>query len=371
MLKIVQIIPALHQGGAERTVVEITRAIVDAGGQALTITRGGDLEHEVLKAGGQIAHVPVHSKNPLIMWQNSARIARLADAFGAHILHARSRAPAWSTRSACIRLGLPFVTTYHGAYSARSSFKRRYNAIMSSGDMVIANSNFIARHIMSEHSIDAQHITVIARGVDPVFFDVPEDKETPATEGPLILLPARFTRLKGHKVALDALALLHQHSPMARLVFAGSAHDRNTYLHEIKHYIAQRGLNRFVDFAGHVRAMEKFYAKADIVLNASTSPESFGRTIVEAQASARLAVAPAHGGTLETLSNDKTGFHFVPGDATDLARVLHKALCLDPAKSRKIRMAAREHVRSHYSREVMCAKTLGVYRDLVKLKASQ
>jgi glycosyltransferase involved in cell wall biosynthesis len=364
-LNIVQIIPALDAGGAERTVVEITAAIVNAGGQALTITTGGRMEKEVIAAGGQIAYLPVASKNPVVMGRNIARIAHLAKGFKADIIHARSRAPAWSAKAACKRSGLPFVTTYHGTYTAQNALKRRYNAIMAKGDRVIANSHFIARHIMQEHGLEADRITVIARGVDPAFFDVPPTLLKPNPH-PVIVLPARLTSLKGHGLALQALSLLHKSYGPAALVFAGETDGHGGMVESLRQHISALKLDGKVRFVGHITDMPALYASADVVLSASIRPESFGRTMVEAQASARLTIAPAHGGALETIKDGETGFHFKPGDAADLARVMIKVIMLDTNKHRKICLAARKHAHAHYSRQTMCAKTLELYRDLLQ-----
>ncbi len=363
-LKIVQIIPALDAGGAERTVVEITRAIVDAGGQALCITAGGRLEDEVIAAGGQIAHLPVHSKNPYVLRRNVGQIARIAQNFGASLLHARSRAPAWSTRAACRRLNIPFVTTYHGTYQARSAPKRYYNSIMAKGDAVIANSHFIARHITDQHGLAQDQITVIPRGVGPDFFKVPE-APTPPNTNPTILLPGRLTRWKGQQMAIEALALLHRRGCMATLLLAGDAQGRHAYVEALHAQIAAAGLDKSVRFCGHVDNMSAQYAAVDIVLSASIEPEAFGRVAVEGQASARITVAAAHGGALETLVDGQTGFHFAPGDAADLARVLYQTSTLSTQTHQQICQQARKRAAADYSRAAMCAKTLSLYHDLL------
>lgn len=377
-LKIVQIIPALDAGGAERTVVEITGAVVAAGGQALIISAGGRLEEEIRALGGEIVHLPVDSKNPYVMWRNANRIASIAREFGADLLHARSRAPAWSTRAASKQIDLPFITTYHGTYRTGGVLKRRYNAIMASGDAVIANSGFIARRIISQHGIADDRITIIPRGVPPLYFEVPEAVTSPAqflldhglpkdrpVDEPLIVLPGRLTRGKGQEIAIEALAQLHSQNDKAHLVLAGDSQGRKRYVKGLHQQIARAKIADYVHFCGHVQDMAALYACADIVLSASTVPEAFGRIAVESQASARMIVASAHGGALETITNEQTGFHFEPANAADLAAVLKKVMMLDTAPHKQMRLAGRKHVRAHYSREAMCVKTLGVYRDLI------
>jgi len=362
-LKIVQIIPALEAGGAERTVIDVSRALVRDGGQALTITTGGRLEAELAAAGGQIAYLPVASKNPVTLWRNAGRIAAVAKAFGAQAIHARSRAPAWSGRAAAQRLGIPFVTTYHGTYNARSTLKRRYNAIMASGDLVIANSHFIARHMACEHGTDPARIRVIGRGVDARFFDIAPTSGAMPDE-PVIVLPGRLTRWKGQVLMIEALARLHQGGCRARLVLAGDDQGRHGYAGELRRQVATAGLTEQVEFCGHVQDMPALYAKADFVVSASLDPEAFGRVAVEAQASARLTLAAAHGGALETLEDGRTGFHFQPNDVDALVRVLLQALSLEAASREKICSAARARAARLYSCAAMCAKTLAVYREL-------
>lgn len=361
-LNIVQIIPALETGGAERTVVDITRAVVDAGGRALTLTAGGRMAEEVIAAGGNVELLPVDSKNPWIMWRNVNRIANSARNFKASLIHARSRAPAFSAKAVCARLNIPFVTTYHGTYSAHGPVKRRYNAVMAAGDAVIANSDFIASHIIAEHGIDPARIVIIPRGVDPVFFEVPQKAKSKAM--PQIVLPARFTRLKGHVLAIEALAILQSQGVAARLVFAGDMRGHEPYVHTLQAQITNAGLAGKVVFAGHITDMASFYTNADIVLCASTQPESFGRVTVEGQASARLCLAPNHGGSAQTISDGKTGFHFMPGNAESLANTLRRALDLTPDERAKICAAGKIQARRLYSRGAMCAKTLDVYDRL-------
>ncbi len=361
-LKIVQIIPKLDAGGAERTLVDVSHAVIEAGGEALAITAGGRLEREVIAAGGVIAHLPVDSKNPYVMWRNAGRIAALSSAFGADLIHARSRAPAWSTRAACKQTGVPFVTTYHGTYNANNALKRGYNAIMAKGDRVIANSYFIGQHIKAEHGIDEARLAIIARGVDPAFFLVPEK---PISDKINILLPGRLTRWKGQESAIKAMALLRQDFPDIRLILAGDAQGRDEYVNLLKAQVTAAKLDDQVHFYGHVEDMAALYTKADIVLSASIEPEAFGRVAVEGQASARLTLASAHGGTLETVLDTKTGFYFQPGQANDLARQLRKLLTMDYHAREQICRNARQHARLHYSRKTMCAKTLQVYQDII------
>ncbi len=373
-----QIIPALDSGGAERTVLEITRAITDAGGKSLVISSGGRLEAQVKEAGGETVRLPVRLKNPYTMWRNIDRIARAAKAFNADILHARSRVPAWSALFAARRLGLPFITTYHGTYNAQNALKRFYNSVMVRGDMVIANSDFIAARIADEHAIDPQHIKTIYRGADESFFKAAtitpdQNRQTARALGldpddtrPLLLLPGRLTRWKGQHIALEALSLLKKQGRSLRLLLPGDPQGRTQYGQHLQNMADTLGLHGSVILPGHISDMPAVYALADIVLVTSTRPEAFGRVAVEAQAAGCLAVSSALGGALETIVPEHTGFLVPPDDPKALARTIAHVLDMDNAQKYRIRQSAQKRAKHMFTHEVMCEKTLHAYHSLVK-----
>src|ERR1035437_1878922 len=228
---VLQVLPALGTGGVERGTVEMTEAITKAGGRALVASAGGPLVRAVLRAGGQHVTLPLASKNPVVIWRNAGRLAALIRAEHVAIVHARSRAPAWSAWLACRRTGVHFLTTYHGAYSEALAFKRRYNSVMARGERVIAISRFIAELIARRHGVDPGRIRVIPRGVDPAIFNpdaVSADRISRLAQtwrvpdgAPTVMLPGRLAGWKGQSVLIEALALLSRRDVCCVLVGGG------------------------------------------------------------------------------------------------------------------------------------------------------
>jgi len=376
-MRVLQVIPELEAGGAERTTLEIAAALAAAGGAALVASRGGRLVSELEAAGGEWIAMPVQSKNPATMLANAGRLAALARQRGVDILHARSRAPAWSALVAARRTGAAFVTTYHGTYRSGSAPKRFYNSVMARGDRVIANSAFIRDRILDQHGGDPARIAVIPRGVDIARFDparVEPDRVSamrerfglpPYDRRALILLPARLTRWKGHEVAIDALARMTE-PDNAVLALAGDAQGRDEYRAALKTRATALGLGARVAFAGHVRDMPAAYAAADLVIAPSVEPEAFGRTAAEAMAMGRLTIAADHGGAREVVRPGETGWLAAPGDAAALAEAMQAALALPRAEAFAIGEAAAADMRARYSTAAMQSATLNLYQELLK-----
>lgn len=380
---VLQVVPALETGGAERTAVDIARALVEAGAKALVASRGGRMVAELEAAGATHIELAVHSKNPVVMALNVERLTRLAAKHGADIIHARSRAPAWSALAAARRLHLPFVTTYHNKVHESPRLKVFYNSVMTRGAVVIANSHFTAERIRKVHGEDRARIVTVPRGIDMARFNParidPERIKAMrlswrvAEDDTVFLLPARLTRWKGQTVALEALAKLKNMSdPPFRLVLVGDAQGRDAYEAELSAMISRLGLQDHARLAGHCEAMEEAYAAADFVIAPSLEAEPFGRTPVEAQAMGRPPIVADHGGARETVitaeEDAPTGWRVPPGDDVALAGAMLEALSLD-AKSRA-EMAARgkAHVAAHFSLTAMAAATLKIYADLMQQK---
>ena len=376
---ILQIVPSLDIGGAERTTIDIAAALVANGMRALVASEGGRLESELLAAGGELIRMPVASKNALTLWRNAGAIARLIRERNIVLVHARSRAPAWSARIATRRTDIPFVTTYHGIYNARGPLKRRYNSVMARGDAVIANSEWTKQHILSTYGFEPTHLTVIPRGLDLKRFDpqavAPERVAAlrelwGVKEGMrVILLPGRLTRWKGHPVFLRALARLNEEGRLpavVRAVIAGDAQGREGYVHEVESGIADRGLHDVVKVADHITDMPAAYLAADIVVSASTDPEAFGRVPPEAGAMGRAVIATDHGGARETVLAGESGLLVTPGSARAMADALARLLALSPAELAAMGAKGRAHITANYTVERMCAATLDLYRLLLE-----
>lgn len=374
---VLQVVPALDAGGAERSTIDIARALSAAGYRALVASRGGRLEGELRDAGGELVRMPLETKQPLNILANARTLAKLVRTENVAIIHARSRAPAWSALIAARRTGTPFVTTYHGIYNARTQLKRWYNSVMVRGDAVIANSQWTAEHILSTYRARPKNLSVIHRGIDFAVFDPAKIDPVVARKlrsqwqaddnTKIILLPGRLTRWKGQLVLIDALARLQQNSQpqTIRAVLIGDAQGRNEYVREIEDAIARHKLSGIVILAGHFAAMAVAYCAADIVISASTDPEAFGRVPPEAAAMGKPVIATDHGGARETVLPGISGLLTPPGDAGALATAI--ANLLERPKSELSRMgeAGQAHVRANFSVEQMQRETLTLYESLL------
>jgi glycosyltransferase involved in cell wall biosynthesis len=372
-LSVLQVIPALDAGGAERTAIDVARAVVAAGGKAWIATKGGRLAAEAEAAGAKLVQGPFDSKNPLTIWRNAKTLADLIVNNGIDIVHARSRAPAWSAYLAARRTKAKYVATYHGIYNAKGRLKRWYNSIMARADAVIANSNFTADHVRTEHQVSEIRLHVIPRGIDIKAF-TPENVTQERVEAirkqwslkpgkPVLVLPNRLTRWKGQLTFIEALAKLPTRDFEA--VMVGDAQQRDAYVQELIEALNRHGLTQHVRIPGHCSDMPAALMAADIVVTPSIEPEAFGRGAVEAQAMGRPLIASDLGAQAETVADGVTGFLFPPGDADKLANLIMKVLALNAEQRQTMQKMARERVLKSYTVDAMCAATLKVYRMLM------
>jgi glycosyltransferase involved in cell wall biosynthesis len=369
---ILQVLPALRSGGVERGTLEIAEAQIAAGFRAIVASAGGEMVPALEALGAKHITLPLTAKTPWAIWRNAAALAALARAEGVALIHARSRAPAWSALIAARRLGLPFVTTYHGAYNEGFPGKRLYNSVMARGDRVIAISHFIADLIRARHGVDEARLRVIPRGVDPRRFDpalVSAERLAAlraawgVAEGqPIIMLPARVTRWKGQMVLVEAMAQLPGDA-LALLV--GDAAERPAFQAELQARIAGLGLQDRVRLVGHATDMPAALMLADVVVHASTDAEAFGRTVIEAQAMARPVIASDLGAPRETVAEGITGWRTPPGDAAALAAALSRALAMTDSERAALGARARAAVLSGYTTAAMQAATMATYRELL------
>ncbi len=372
-MNILQVIPELDAGGAERTTIEVAEAIVAAGGRALVASRGGRLEDELKAVGGELIQLDMKTKNPVSIWLNAGRLAKIAKAEGVEIIHARSRAPAWSAKWAAERAGVHYVSTYHGTYSAKSSLKRGYNAVMAAGERVIANSHFIADHVRAEHGVGEDRLRVIPRGVDldsldPAQVDPGEVQALRERWGAspydrVILLPARLTRWKGQAFFIEALSAFKDKAH-ALLVCLGDAQGRTEYVSEIEAAADAGGVR--LALPGHARDMATAYAAADVVVCPSLNPEAFGRTAAEAQAMGKPVIASNHGGAREVVDPGVTGWLAEPGDGQSWRTALTEAMALEAAAARQMAEASRARITAQFSTAALQNATLRVYRELIE-----
>ncbi|GAB5471203.1 MAG: glycosyltransferase family 4 protein [Rhodospirillales bacterium] len=371
---LLQVLPRLDSGGVERTTVDIADAVVKAGGKAVVVSEGGEMEVDLQRAGAIHERLPVASKNPLVMRTNIKRLSQVIARHEVDIVHARSRAPAWSAYYAAKRCERPFVTTFHGAYSRGVPLKQSYNAIMTKGRRVIANSEYIGRHLREVYGVERERLRVIPRGVDLLRFDpqqvsvarvirLAEQWQLP--DGvPVVMLPGRLTRWKGQHLVLEALEHLSDLDLIAAFV-GGEQPGHAGYREELEQAIRDRGLIGRAQVLGHCDDMPAAYRLADVVVSASTDPEAFGRVISEAQALGRPVVAADHGGAPEQILDGHTGKLFPPGDAKALAEGIRWGLGLTPEQREILAMDALAHVRISFSKEQMCTRTLAVYAEVL------
>jgi glycosyltransferase involved in cell wall biosynthesis len=369
---VLQVLPALGAGGVERGTLEIADALLRAGLRAIVASAGGALVARLEGLGARHVTLPLGTKSPLGIWRNAAALDALVRQEGVAILHARSRAPAWSAWLAARRGGAHFLTTYHGTYNEGLPGKRLYNSIMARGERVIAISRFIAEHLQARHGIDPARIRVIPRGVDEGLFDpalVAADRmarlraQWGVPEGrPVVMLPGRVTRWKGQAVLVEAMSRLPGDA-MALLVGDGQA--RAGFRDELQARIAALGLAERVRLVGHADDMPAALLLADVVVHASTDAEAFGRTVIEAQAMERCVIASDLGGPRETVEDGVTGWRVPPGDPTALAAAIGRALVLPAADRAVMGARARATVLVNYTTARMQAATLAVYRELL------
>ncbi len=375
---LLQITPRLDTGGVEQTTLDIAEAVVRAGGRALVASQGGRLAPELAARGGVLVRLPMDSKNPFTVWRNGDRLARLIKREGVSLVHARSRMPAWSALRAVHRTGTPFVTTYHGVYSAKSGWKRRYNAVMASGDVVIANSAYTRQHVIEEHKIHPLEVVAIPRGVDLARFT--PDLVSPARIAELraawglanddsrvlVLLAGRLTRWKGQALLVEAAKRLKgQGVENFVVILAGDDQGRNVYRNELEAAIKAAGLTERVRLVGHCRDMPAAYLACDIAVAPSLKPEAFGRTAVEPQAMGRPVLAADHGATAETVIPGESGWLVQPGDADAWASALAEAVSLTPQQRAAVGAAGAERTRRLYSLQAMTDATLDIYAGLL------
>jgi glycosyltransferase involved in cell wall biosynthesis len=375
---LLQVVPELETGGAEQTTLDVARAVIEAGGRALVATRGGRMTARLEADGARLAQMPVQSKNPLVMLGNASRLVDLIRTERVSLVHARSRAPAFSALWAAQVTRTPFVATYHGVYKAKSAAKRWYNAVMTRGDLVIANSDYTRDHVLAEHQLDPARIVTIPRGVDLDRFNpswVTPDrteklrKDWGIAEGDRrtrFLLAGRLTRIKGHLTIIEAAAMLKAQGRSDFLViFAGDDQGRTDYVAELASAIATADLAQEVKIVGHCSDMPAAYLVADVAILPTIVPESFGRAAVEPQAMGRPVIASSHGGTVETVAEGTSGWLVAPGDAGAWAGAMIRAMDLGPGQRLAMGQAGMNRTRQLYRVDAMCEATLAAYEQVL------
>ena len=378
---LLQVTPELETGGAEQTTIDVAHAVVAQGGKALVATKGGRMASRLEADGGRLAQMSAQSKNPLVMLGNAARLVDLIRREKVSLVHARSRAPAFSALWAAHVTGTPFVATYHGVYNARSNLKRWYNAVMTKGDLVIANSEFTRAHVIAEHGIDPDKVVAIPRGVDLQRFEpgmVSAERVAglcrawgvaPDERRLKVMLAGRLTRWKGQGLMIQAMARLKAAGDLKiLLLLVGDDQGRKAYRAELEAQITAAGLADDVRLVGHCDDMPAAYLIADLAVAPSLEHEAFGRTAVEPQVMGRPVLAADHGAARETVLSGDTGWLVAPGDVEAWAQALATARDAGAATRQTMGMAARARARRLYSVDAMCEATLGVYARVLEAR---
>ena len=373
---IVQILPALNRGGVERGTVEVADAIVKNGWKSVVISNGGLLTSQLKRVGAIVYEVPVHRKNPFLWGSARRQVKRILQQEGADIVHVRSRAPAWIALPAANSLGIATVSTVHSKFAPANIFKKIYNGKMLKADRVIAISHFVENEIFTHYGKSgvAEKLSVIHRGVDLGMFDpkavnqqriiaeadrlgLPDDKS-------IIMLPARATSWKGHEILIQALAQLSDKD--AILMLLGIEDGPPAYAEKLRAMAVRYGLGGRVRIGAGSRDMPAALMLADVVAMPSIKPEPFGRVAIEALAMGRPVVAFRHGGAVESIDEGRTGWLADPLSVDSLAEALQTALSLTPRKRRALAKDARQQMTDQFSKDMMCERTLAVYKSLLK-----
>ena len=375
---LLQVIPDLETGGAEQTTLDIARAVTRAGGRALVASRGGRMDGRLRATGAELIVLPVQSKNPLTIARNAVRLAEVIRRKKVSVIHARSRAPAFSAYLAARATGIPFVATYHGVYTAQGRLKRWYNAIMTRGPLTIANSGYTRERVIAEHHIDEARVIAIDRGVDLNWFDPAQVTQhridsllkhwqvDPTDTRTKFILAGRLTRWKGQRLIVDVATRLRTlGGPEPLILFVGDPQGRFDYRAELEAAIREADLEDSVRLVGHCDDMPAAYLIADYALAPSLEPEPFGRTAVEPQVMGRPVLAADHGAARETVVDGETGWLVAPGDEPAWTDALVRALAVAPAERETMGAAAAVRARRLYSVDAMCEATLKVYARLV------
>ena len=373
-MKILQILPALGQGGVERGTIEIAAALSRAGIPNGVVSSGGVMVNDLEKMG--VAHytLPVQSKNPFVVYRNAKAISKIVKENGYTLMHVRSRAPAWSVYKASKKTRVPMLATYHGIYGTSPRWlKIPYNRVMLKGVKVIAVSDWVRRHIMDVYGVEDSFIELIHRGADLNKFKYGsvsdeevklfKEKYSIPSGMPVITLPGRLTSLKGQDILLKALKVMRNKNVCC--VFAGSDQGRveySAYLHSLAKELPEETKCVFID---NVREMPSLYVASDVVVSANSSkPESFGRTIPEAQAMGTITVATRHGGACETIEDGVTGFLVTPGSVDELARKIDDVLEMSFEDREEMSKKSVESVKRNFSTQKMCESTIELYKRL-------
>ena len=378
--KVLQVIPKLGYGGAETGCYDIAHYLPENNCKSFIVTSGGELTKFIDKKKVKLIKLPVHSKNPILILINSLILFFIILFYNISIVHARSRAPAWSCLIATKLTRAKFVTTFHGTYNFSGKFKRFYNSVMVRSDLIIAGSNFIFTHIKENYLkfIDIKKkLLVIFRGINVDYFDPStiietEEKKLKERWGifenkKIILMPGRLTSWKGQELFLEAINLVNIELGYEAFyaVVLGSDQGRTLYKKKLIELCEKHQIQKQVKFIDHCKDMALAYKISDIIISASIEPEAFGRVAAEAQSMEKLIIASNIGGSNETIIDEKTGFLFESGDPKALSRKIIKVMTMDETLIKSMGREGRKNIKNKLTVEKMCCSTYSEYKKLL------
>ncbi len=379
-IKVLQVIPRLGYGGAETGCYDIAHYLPENNCTSFIVTSGGELTKFIDKEKVKLIRLPVHSKNPLLIFLNSILLVGIILFFNISIVHARSRAPAWSCLFATKLTGRKFVTTFHGTYKFSGKLKKLYNSVMVRSDLIITGSNFIFSHVKDNYSefIKSKNkFLVIFRGINVDYFDPTTKLDTEEKkllqkweinkEKKIILMPGRLTSWKGQELLIEAINLvkIELGYEAFHTIILGSDQGRNLYKKKLIRLVEQYRLTNQIKFVDHCEDMALAYKVSDIIISPSIEPEAFGRVAVEAQAMEKLIIASNIGGSNETVKNEKTGFLFESGDPNSLSKRIIQAITMDESTLNLIGREGRNNIIKKFNVEKMCFSTYSEYKRLI------
>ena len=380
-LNVLQVIPKLGYGGAETGCYDIAHFLPENDCGSFLATSGGELLKFVKKDKVKLIRLPVHSKNPLLIILNTLVLIFFIIFYKINIIHARSRAPAWSCYLASLITRRIFVTTFHGTYNFKNKIKKFYNSIMLRAKLTIAGSNFIFGHInenYSEYLSKGKKLRVIFRGINIDYYNsqnisVLKQEKLKQEWGLdsnkfIILLPGRLTYWKGQEKFIESLNILVEDYNITNFqaIILGSDQGRKVYSKKLSNLVQRYSLNKKIKFIQHCNEMPLAYSLADVVVSASIEPEAFGRVSVEAQSMGKPIIASNIGGSKETIINKKTGFLYNHDDPRELAKSLNAVIQLSPDELKSIGNEGRKNITKKFDVETMCQSNLKEYRRLIK-----
>ena len=379
-IKVLQVIPKLGYGGAETGCYDVAHYLAENDCKSFIVTSGGELLKFIDKKKVKVIRLPVNSKNPILILINAIILVGIILFFNISIVHARSRAPAWSCLLATKLTGRKFVTTFHGTYNFIGSIKKIYNSVMVRSDLIIAGSNFIFSHIKDHYSkyLDPKKkFLVIFRGINIDYFDPTTKLESEEKkllqkweinkEKKIILVPGRLTSWKGHELLIEAINLVNVELGYEafHVIILGSDQGRNLYKKKLIRLTEQYRLTNQIKFINHCKDMALAYKVSDIVISPSIEPEAFGRVAVEAQSMEKLIIASNIGGSNETIIDEKSGFLFESGSPNSLSKKILKVITMDETSLKLLGQQGRKNVIKKFNVEKMCFSTYSEYKRLL------